>query len=55
MRAFLRRTLAPLAVAGAVLSAAPAFASTPAVHPSVAMDHPCPPGTNWDSGLQACV
>jgi hypothetical protein len=55
MRAFWRRYLAPLAVAGAVLSAAPAFANAPAVHPGIAMDHPCPPGTNWDSAQQACV
>lgn len=58
MRAILRRYLAPLAVAGAVLSAAPAFASAatvPAAHPGIAVDHHCPPGTNWDSALQACV
>jgi hypothetical protein len=57
MRAFWRRSLAPLVVAAAALSVSPAFATGGAavVHPGIAMDHPCPPGTNWDSAQQACV
>jgi hypothetical protein len=56
MRALWRRYLAPLVLAAAALSAAPAvFASAPATHAGVALATPCPPGTNWDSRLQKCV
>jgi hypothetical protein len=56
MRALWRHCLAPLIMAAAVLSAAPAgLTAAPAAHASVALAQPCPPGTHWDSGTQTCV
>jgi len=57
MRAFLRRSLAPLIVAAAVFSAvAPAsVASAAAIHPGKIAPRACPQGTNWDNATQSCV
>lgn len=56
MRALRRHFLAPLVMAAAVLSAGtPAFlASAAPVTHSAALSRGCPPGTNWDTALQAC-
>lgn len=59
MRALLRYSLAPLAVAVAILSAGTPAAHLADGHVSVAdisvADISCPAGTHWDHTLLACV
>lgn len=57
MRAIRRLSLVPLAVAATVLSVAAASAQhvPPAGQHTAAFGLMCPEGTNWDTGLQACV
>jgi len=52
MNALWRRTLAALAVAGAVFAiTAPAAAARPVT----VVPHACPAGTNWDNATHTCV
>jgi len=52
MSALWRRTLAALAVAGAVFAVtAPAAAARPVT----VVPHDCPAGTNWDNATHTCV
>ena len=57
MRALLRYTLAPLAIAAAVLSAGtPAHTSAAAAAPHLTkfVHLSCPEGTSWDNILHIC-